>query len=116
MLFRSSKNFICGRERKPRLAAVAVTPEDIIDEMGWETIPKKPQKQPQPTKNLSETAREVYAVLELLPATQDVIVSKLRERGNTRTIPQVCQGLVELELKGFILCRDRQYGRLRDDL
>ncbi len=97
-------------------AAVAVTPEDIIDEMGWETIPQKPQKQSQPAKNLSEAAREVYAVLEMLPATQDVIVSKLRERGNTCTIPQVCQGLVELELKGLILCRDRQYGRLRDDL
>lgn len=99
-------------------AAVAVTPEEIIDDMLWETILKKPEEKPakQPSQKLSAAAREVYAVLEMLPAAQDVIVARLRERGSACTIPQICQGLVELELKGFILCRNRQYGRLQDDL
>lgn len=97
-------------------AAVAVTPEDIIDDMFWDTILEKPKEQPQgPTpQELSKAAQEVYAVLEMLPVAQDVIVEKLREKKSTCTIPQICQGLVELELKGLILCRSRQYRRLRD--
>ncbi|MDE7200640.1 MAG: DNA-processing protein DprA [Lachnospiraceae bacterium] len=101
-----------------RGAAVAVTPEDIIDDMFWETMLKKPKNQPQAqlSGKLSQAAQEVYAVLEMLPITQEAIVAKLREKNSTCTIPQICQGLVELELKGFILCRNRQYGRLRDEL
>ena len=100
-------------------AAVAVTPEDIIEDMLWETVLKKPKKQPQgqlPLGKLSQAAQEIYAVLEMLPVAQDVIVAKLREKKSTCTIQQICQGLVELELKGFILCRNRQYGRLLDEL
>lgn len=97
-------------------AAVAVTPEDIIDDMFWDTILEKPKEQPQgPTlQELSKAAQEVYAVLEMLPVAQDVIVEKLREKKSACTIPQICQGLVELELKGLILCRSRQYRRLHD--
>lgn len=97
-------------------AAVAVTPEDIIDDMFWDTILEKPKEQPQePTlQELSKAAQEIYAVLEMLPVAQDVIVEKLREKKSTCTIPQICQGLVELELKGLILCRHRQYRRLSD--
>ncbi|MDE7272092.1 MAG: DNA-processing protein DprA [Lachnospiraceae bacterium] len=99
-------------------AAVAVTPEDIIDDMLWETILKKPKKKPQgqsPGK-LSQVAQEVYAVLGALPVTQDQIVERLREQKNTRTIPQICQGLVELELKQAIVCQNRQYRRLQETL
>ena len=99
-------------------AAVAVTPEDIIDDMHWEPRLKMPEKQPSVlyAGKLSQAAQEVYAVLGMLPIAQDAIVAKLRERKSACTIPQICQGLVELELKGFIVCRNRQYGRLRDDL
>lgn len=93
-------------------AAVAVTPEDIIDDMLWDTILKKPGNQPQPSKKLSRAAQEVYSVLEMLPATQDVIVAKLREKKSACTIPQICQGLVELELKGLVRCQNRQYERV----
>lgn len=97
-------------------AAVAVTPEDIIDDMFWDTILEKLKEQPQgPTlQELSKAAQEVYAVLEMLPVAQDVIVEKLREKKSACTIPQICQGLVELELKGLILCSSRQYRRLHD--
>lgn len=99
-------------------AAVAVTPEDIIGDMLWDTVLKKPGKKPQaqlPGK-LSQAAQEVYAVLGALPVTQDVIIEKLRAQKNTRTIPQICQGLVELELKSFIVCQNRQYRRSQDSL
>jgi len=97
-------------------AAIAVTPEDIIEDMFWEDILKKPKKSIQkPPRQLSEAAQEIYAVLELLPVSQDVIVERLREQKSTCTIPQICQGLVELELKGLILCRNRQYGRLQNE-
>ncbi len=99
-------------------AAVAVTPDDIIEDMHWDNLLKrqKTQLQRQSSCKLSQTAQEVYAVLGLLPAAQDVIVARLREHKSTCTIPQVCQGLVELELKGLILCRDRQYMRLCDEM
>lgn len=99
-------------------AAVATAPEDIIEDMLWETRLCKPKKQAQkqPLEKLSQAAQEIYAVLGMLPIAQDAIVAKLREKKSTCTIPQICQGLVELELKGFILCRNRQYGRLQDDL
>ncbi|MDE6917220.1 MAG: DNA-processing protein DprA, partial [Lachnospiraceae bacterium] len=92
-------------------AAVAVTPEDIISDMKWEDILKKPAKRQadRALKKLSQTAQEVYAVLGELPVTQDVIVGRLREKNSSRTIPQICQGLVELELKGFVVCWNRQY-------
>ncbi len=97
-------------------AAAATAPEDIIDDMSWEAILRKSQDPPQDQmlRRLSQAAQEVYAVLEMLPAAQDVIVAKLREKKSACTIPQICQGLVELELKGFIRCRNRQYGRLPD--
>lgn len=99
-------------------AAVAVKPEDIIDDMLWETVLKKPAKHTQERQigKLSQAAQEIYAVLEVLPIAQDMIVARLRERKSTCTIPQICQGLVELELKGFIMCQNRQYRRLQDIL
>lgn len=98
-------------------AAVAVTPEDIIEDMAWDKVLKQPKEQPQgqSLQNLSQAAQEIYTVLEMLPVTQDVIVGKLREKKSSCTIPQICQGLVELELKGFILRSNRQYGRLQND-
>ena len=99
-------------------AAVAVAPEDIIHDMRWENVIKKPEKQPhgQRPGKLSQAAWEVYAVLEMLPIAQDMIVERLREKKSTCTRPQICQGLVELELKGYVICRNRQYGRLQNDL
>lgn len=94
-------------------AAAATTPEDIIEDMRWEVLPQKVNKQDQKLllEKLSALAQEVYAVIGILPITQDVIVSLLREKGKPFTISQICQGLVELELKGFIAFCNRQYKR-----
>lgn len=97
-------------------AAAATSPEDIIEDMRWEDILRKPQNNSQKagkrqTGKLSPVAQEVYGVLELMPVTQDRIVMLLRERKSTCTVPQICQGLVELELKGLVVCQNRQYRR-----
>lgn len=103
-----------GCNRLLRQGATAATaPEDIVEDMRWEALPQKVDRQvPKfPVEKLSAVAQEVYAVIGGLPATQDVIVSLLREKGKSFTIPQICQGLVELELKGFIAFCNRQYKR-----
>ncbi|MDE6365627.1 MAG: DNA-processing protein DprA [Lachnospiraceae bacterium] len=94
-------------------AAVATVPEDIIEDMCWENILPKPTAGTASTKVLTEklstAAQEVYAVLDTLPSTQDEIVTKLRAQKSICTITQICQGLVELELKGFAVCHNGQY-------
>lgn len=95
-------------------AAAATTPEDIIEDMRWKVLPQKVDRQTPKfsLEKLSVVAQEVYAVIEVLPTTQDAIVSRLREKGKSFTIPQICQGLVELELKEFIVFCNRQYKRI----
>lgn len=63
-------------------------------------------------KKISETAKEIYGALGNLPATQEEIVARLRKNGCTLTVPQICQGLVELELTGLASSRNRQYKQL----
>ena len=92
-------------------AAVATAPEDIIEALCWENrLAKPPDSSPQAIK-LSPAAQEVYAILHALPSTQDEIVTKLRAQKSICTVPQICQGLVELELKGLAACQNGQYRR-----
>ncbi len=92
-------------------AAVATAPEDIIEAQCWENhLAKPPDSSPQAIK-LSPAAQEVYAILHALPSTQDEIVTKLRAQKSICTVPQICQGLVELELKGLAACQNGQYRR-----
>ena len=101
-------------------AAIATTPEDIIEDMHWETRLQKannPLEKEENDKNdiirkLSSTTKELYAILDVLPITQDVIVSRLRDKKKALSIPQICQGLVELELKGLVVSENRQYRKI----
>lgn len=96
-------------------AQAAVSPEDVILDMHWERTgalsrlqERKAQKE-LVEKNLSGNAKGIYAVLGGLPLTQDEIVAKLREKKDMASVPQICQGLVELELKGLVTSCNRQY-------
>lgn len=96
-------------------AMVATAPEDIIEDQRWESLLTKTPDSKAPAKTsaamLSATAQEVYSALDMLPSTQDEIVTKLRAQKSICTIPQICQGLVELELKGLAACQNGQYQR-----
>lgn len=112
---RCTDNLSMGCNRLLRQgAAAATTPKDIIEDMRWEALPQKFDRQVQKLslEKLSVVAQEVYAVIGEIPATQDFIVSALQEKRKLFTIPQVCQGLVELELKGFIAFCNRRYKRI----
>lgn len=91
-------------------AGIAITPEEFIRDMNWDTLPeKKAQKDDKKTKGLSAVAKELYGLLDALPVSQDTIMLRLREKKNSYTVPQVCSGLVELELNGFAVRRNGQY-------
>ena len=96
-------------------AMVATAPEDIIEDQRWEALLTKPPDSKASAKTsavmLSAAAQEVYSALDMLPSTQDEIVTKLRAQKSICTIPQICQGLVELELKGLAACQNGQYQR-----
>ena len=96
-------------------ALVATAPEDIIEDQRWESLLTKTPDSKAPAKasavKLSPAAQEVYSALDMLPSTQDEIVTKLRAQKSICTIPQICQGLVELELKGLAACQNGQYQR-----
>lgn len=102
-------------------AAAAVGPEDIISDMSWENLllalsgkASEKKKSGNDKIILSQTAREILEQLDVLPVTQDFLVAKLRENGNVCTVGQICQGLVELELKGLILRQSGQYSLISE--
>ncbi|MBO5030690.1 MAG: DNA-processing protein DprA [Lachnospiraceae bacterium] len=90
-------------------AAAAVAPEDIIEDMHWQV--KKPQdrKTDRQELSLSKTAQELYSLMDIMPASREEIIRRLRENGKAYTLPQICQGFVELELKGVSVCQNGQY-------
>lgn len=92
-------------------AMIAVSPDDIISDMHWEhqTSWHGSTERKLADRKISEPAKEIYAVLANLPVTQEEIVARLRENRSTLSVPQICQGLVELELKGLAASQNRQY-------
>lgn len=102
-------------------AATATEPEDIISDMGWENLldalteKDSEKKRTNKTKNsLSQVAQEISLQLDILPVTQDILIARLRESGSVYSVPQICQGLVELELKGVALRLNGQYSLSQD--
>lgn len=114
---RCTDDLSCGCNRLLRQGAgVAVTPEDIFCDMMWEDrLDNLMDKNGGGAKTadtlcgLSPAAKEILAILDILPATQNTIIERLREKKSACTVPQVCNGLVELELKGLAARRNGQY-------
>lgn len=99
-------------------ASIAVSADDIIFDMHWEKTKagrensdKKFQggNQTERKIGITEAAKEVCAVLDSLPLSQEEIVIRLREKKCMITVAQICQGLVELELNGIVVSQNRQY-------
>jgi DNA processing protein len=91
-------------------AMVATSPEDIINDMNWSTSAYKPKdSSKKPVTGLSQGALEIYSLLEVTPKTQDTLIMKLREQKSSLSMTQICQALVELELKGFTVRENGQY-------
>ncbi|MDE7322563.1 MAG: DNA-processing protein DprA [Lachnospiraceae bacterium] len=92
-------------------ALIAVSPDDIISDMHWEhqTDRSGSADNGLMDKKISETAKEIYVVLDSIPVTQEEIVARLRKNRCTLTVPQICQGLVELEIKGVAASQNRLY-------
>lgn len=91
-------------------AQIAVTPEDLIADLGWN------QKSIQGARDktticyeLSEIAAQIYEVLDIMPRTQDAIIADLRNNHSNCTIPDICRGLLELEMKQIVSRTGGQY-------
>jgi DNA processing protein len=88
-------------------ATVATSYKDILDDMKWQIKPHKDGKHKK--NDLSPNAVAVYDMLDVLPQTQDIIIMKLREKKLNFTMQQLCQALLELELKGYTIRENGQY-------
>lgn len=95
-------------------AGVAISPEDILKDMGW--IAEKKEKEEnihqittKLTTSVSDIATEIIEVLDLVPCTQEDVVSALRVHGCNSSVPQIMQGLLELEMRGMIQRTAGQY-------
>lgn len=86
-------------------AGIAINPEDIIKDMGWQiengtgmVIGRKKE-----LPELSDIASIILEIVTDFPKTQDDIVAAFRVREDdycSESIPQICRGLLELEMKG----------------
>lgn len=95
-------------------AAAATCPEDILQDMGWITdraytcngdgMQKRNSK-------LSYAAADILSVLDVLPIAKDDIAKALQRSKKEYTIPQICQGLLELELTGLAASTGGLYRR-----
>jgi hypothetical protein len=74
--------------------------------MKWQLNTLKPKKR---KLDVSPNAQIVYDILDVLPLTQDDIMEKLSEGKKLLTVPQLCQALLELELKCYVIRESGQY-------
>jgi len=108
---RCTDSLSCGCNRLLRQGAgVAITPEELMNDMHWDTLAgKQAEKNSTEKSSLSAVAKELYEILDILPVTQDTIIMKLREKKCGYAVPQICNGLVELELNGLAVRQNGQY-------
>lgn len=92
-------------------AGAAIRPEDILEDMGWSAKGNsyiaqegdRIKKYNEAVRSdMSGLAKQIVEVMDIIPCSQDYIVSMLRNQGSLATVPQICQELLELELKGII--------------
>lgn len=89
-------------------AGIAVTPEELLEDLGWKQkgVEAKSDKL---CYDISEAASKIYSVLDVMPLTQDEIIAELRKKNKSYTIPEICRGLLELEMKQIVLRTGGQY-------
>ncbi len=89
-------------------AGIAVTPEELIEDLGWNKQQSRIQT-PLFQYELSDVSKQLVQVLDVVPRTQDDIIAELRKMQSTHTIPEICRGLLELEMKQIVSRTGGQY-------
>ncbi len=81
-------------------AGLVTSAEDIIYDMGWRDKLNPAHRQSDKTKAyLSQPAKDIYDVLDIMPLTQDDIITLLQKKGKSYAVDQVSRALCELELR-----------------
>ncbi len=103
-------------------AQAALCAEDIIHDMGWETLLTDTKDEPEKrvssyinSKDGSPLSRTICGILDVIPVTQDTIIMLLREQGFSQSVADICKELLALELSGMIERSAGQY-KLKDDV
>lgn len=103
-------------------AQAALCAEDIIHDMGWETLLTDTKDEPEKrvssyinSKDGSPLSRTICGILDVIPVTQDTIIRLLREQGFSQSVADICKELLALELSGMIERSAGQY-KLKDDV
>lgn len=89
-------------------AGIAVTPEDLIDDLGWNRNIQE-QNDAKLQYEISDIAGKIYTVLDIMPLTQDEIIAEIRKKNENDKIPEICRGLLELEMKQIVSRTGGQY-------
>ena len=90
-------------------AGIAVTPQDLIDDLGWSCCSKERAGSSSLLYEMSDVAGKIYQVLDITPCTQDAIIANLRKKNDNCTIPEICRGLLEMEMKQIVARTGAQY-------
>lgn len=89
-------------------AGIAVTPEELLEDLEWGH--KKYEKNESGMQyELSDIAGKIYTVLDIMPCTQDEIMEMLGNRNEYVTVPELCRGLLELEMQQIVSRTGGQY-------
>lgn len=90
-------------------AGIAVTPEELIEDLGWNHDSKELAVRTALQYELSDIAGKIYHVLDVMPCTQDDIIMNIRKQNDNCTVPEICRGLLELEMKQIVSRTGGQY-------
>lgn len=90
-------------------AGIAVTPEEFLEDLGWNQTLQKVNKDAAFCYEMSDIAKKLYNVLDITPCTQDAMIMALREQNDNSSVPEICRGLLELEMKGIVSRTGVQY-------
>ncbi len=90
-------------------AGIAVTPEELIEDLGWNHNPGEREVRTALRYEMSEIAGRIYQVLDISPSTQDDIIMSIRKQKDNCTVPEICRGLLELEMKQIVSRTGGQY-------
>lgn len=89
-------------------AGIAVTPEELLEDLEW-TCNVREKREINMRYELSDIAGKIYTVLDIVPCTQDEIMEALRKRKEHTTVPELCRGLLELEMQQIVSRTGGQY-------